>query len=252
MSQASSPTNLAQWYVPLVILACAGSLQALILPRWPRATDLAGESIKTALQRSGFNPVSLAPLPPRRSYDLASSAVLGYKLAGGEELRLVDITVRERHKFEMNRISSDHQPTVRLEDAKNSQQPPVSSLGRIQGDIARQTCLVPGMKGSEGFAVTQEQLWRAVDSVAHENARESLQRVIGLGSKRSYRCVLITLQARPGMAIPEARWHDLLHVLQPALENGIPPTSAQHSSLAPSRSWVLAQPNPPLENLRHG
>jgi hypothetical protein len=44
----------------------------------------------------------------------------------------------------------------------------------------------------------------------------------------------------------------LLHVLQPALENGIPPTSAQHSSLAPSRSWVLAQPNPPLENLRHG
>jgi hypothetical protein len=252
MSQASSPTNLAHWYVPLAILACAGSLQALILPRWPRATDLAGESIQKALQSSGFNPVPLEPLPPRRTYDLASSAVLGYKLDGGEELHLVDVTVRERHKFEMNRISSDHQPTLRLEAAKISQQPPFSALGRFQGNIARQTCLVPGMQGSEGFAVTQEQLWRAVDSVARENARESLGRVIGLGSKRSYRCALITLRARPGMALPEARWHDLLHVLRTALEKGIALTSARHSSLAPSRSLVLAQPNPPRDNPRHG
>jgi hypothetical protein len=251
MSQAPSPTNLAQWYVPLAFLACAGSLQALILPRWPRATDLAGASIETALRSSGFSPVPLKPLPPRRSYDLASSAVLGYKLDGGEELHLVDVTVRERHKFETSRISSD-QPGLKVEAAKISQQPPFSSLGRIQGDVARQTCLIPGMQGPEGFAVTQEQLWRAVDTVARENARESLLRVIGLGSKRSYRCALITLRARPGMPLPEARWHGLLRVLRPALEEGIAPSSARQANLPLSTPWELDQPNPLRQDTHHG
>jgi hypothetical protein len=251
MSQAPSPTNLAHWYVPLVFLACAASLQALILPRWPRATGLAGASIEKALRGGGFDPVPLAALPPQRSYDLASSAVLGYKLDGGEELHLVDATVRERLNFELGRISSN-QPGLTMEAATISKQPPFSSAGRIQGRAARQTCLIPGMQGSEAFAVTQEQLLRAVDSVASENARDSLLRVIGLGSKRSYRCVLITLQARTGMPLPEARWHGLLRVLRPALEKGTAPSSAPRASLPPSASWVLAQPNPPRENLRHG
>jgi len=235
MSQAPSPRNLAYWYGPLVILASAASLQALILPRWPRATDLAGASIETALQGGGFNPVPMKSLPPRRSYDLASSAVLGYKLDGGEELLLVDATVRERLDFELGKMSSD-QPGLTMEAATISKQPPFSSAGRIQGRAARQTCLIPAMQGVEAFAATQEQLWQAVDSVSRETARESLLRVIGLGSKRSYRCVLITLRARQGMPLPEARWHGVLRVLRPALETGIAPVSAQRASLSPSAS----------------
>jgi hypothetical protein len=252
MNQAPSPTNLAHWYVPLALLACAGSLQAIVLPRWPRATDHAGASIKTALRANGFIPTAVNPLPPRRSYELTSSALLRYKLDGGEELQVVDVTVRERLKFEMNSISSDHQSRLRIEAAKITEEAPFSSTGRIQERVARQTCLITGIKGSEGFAVTQEQLWGAVDSVARENARERLLRVIGLGSRRSYRCTLITLLARPGAPLPEARWHGLLRVLRPALEEGIAPSSARQANLPPSTPWLLSQHNPQQDNTRHG
>jgi len=233
LKRAPAPIHPSRWYATLAVLACAASLQALVLPRWPRAMDLSAASIETSLRGSGFRPVPLKPLPSRRSFDLASSKVLGYELDGGDELRLVDVTVRERLKFDGNMITGD-QPKLRLEAAQITPQPPFSSSGRINGRPARQTCLVPGMQGSAAFAVTQEQLWVPVDTLAREDAKASLLRLIGLGSKRSYRCSLITLRAGPDRLLPDARWQRLLRVLRPVLERGVVPPSAQSPHPLPS------------------
>lgn len=220
-----APTHLARLYGLLALLACAASVQALALPRWPWATPLQGGVIETALRSYGFKAIPLEPQAPRRTYQIATSPMLRYALETDQELRLVNISVRERLKFDMANISGD-QPEIRLEAATVSQQPPFDALGRIDGRITRQTCLVPGMEGPRAFAVRQDQLWAAVDTLASENTRQSLLRVIGLGSRRSYRCVLITLLGSEGGNPSEASWHRLLGALRPALEAGALPSSA--------------------------
>jgi hypothetical protein len=219
----------SRWYATLAVIACLASLQALILPRWPRAASLPRPALDEAIKSGGLNGMFVKSDPPQRSFDLASSELLSYRLDGGEELHLVDVTVRERMKFDMHMITSK-QPILRLEAGQISPDPPFYATGRIKGRPARQTCLVPGMPGAATFAVSQEQLWIPVDALASEDTRERLLRVIGLGSKRSYRCTLITLRAAPDRPLSEAHWQSLLRILQPLLAQGAGPTSAKFTN----------------------
>jgi len=219
----------SRWYATLAVMASLASLQALILPRWPRAASLPQPALDEVMKGGEFKGMLVKSAPPQRSFDLASSELLSYKLVGGEELHLMDVTVRERLKFEMNTITSK-QTSLRLEAGQISSDPPFYATGRIKGSPARQTCLVPGLPGAAAFAVNQEQLWIPVDALASEDTRERLLRVIGLGSKRSYRCTLITLRAAPDRPISEERWQSLLQVLRPLLEQGAGRTTAKSTN----------------------
>lgn len=225
MKTSKAAPDPSAWYATLAAIACLATLQALVLPRWPRATSLPQAALEHAMRKAGLDAEPLQAGPPQRSFDLASSRLLAYKLEDGEELQLVDVTVRERLKFDMNTINGKL-PSLRLEDSRISPDPPFYAIGQINGHPARQTCLVPGLGRDSGFAVSQDQLWIPVDALAREDSREILRRVIGLGSKRSYRCILITVRAAPGRPLNDARWQSLLSTLRPVLEQGVEATAA--------------------------
>lgn len=196
-------------------LACLAALQAMLLPRWPRAQELQRAPIEQALGRAGFQPVALPALPATRGYELSSSTTLGYELGGGLQLRLRRGAVRERKNVQIAFIGRDR-PELSLEQRHLLEGPPPTASGRVGNQPALQTCLVPEAPGAHAYGVTWEQIPAAVDRMAG-GSRAALRRVIGLQPNRSYACVLISLRSTEGSPVSMATWHRLLDALEPAL-----------------------------------
>jgi hypothetical protein len=203
-TNAPPPNLLVRWYGVLAALACLAALQALVLPRWPRVQELRRAPIELALRQAGFLPVALPNLPASRSYELASSATLGYRLQGGLQLRLRSGAVRERKNVQIAFIGRDR---------------PELALQQLGNQPALQTCLIPGAPLVDAFGVTWEQVPLAVDRLA-AGSKASALRILGLQPNRSYQCVLISLRSHQGEPIPVPTWHRLLDALHPALQPG--------------------------------
>jgi hypothetical protein len=194
------------------------ALQALVLPRWPRVQELRRAPIELALRQAGFLPVALPKLPDSRSYELASSATLGYRLQGGLQLRLRSGAVRERKNVQIAFIGRDR-PELALQQRQLLEGPPPTASGRLGNQPALQTCLIPGAPLVDAFGVTWEQVPLAVDRLA-AGSKASALRILGLQPNRSYQCVLISLRSHQGEPIPVPTWHRLLDALHPALQPG--------------------------------
>ncbi len=243
MKPLSSQLLLQRWYGTLALLACAASLQALLLPRWPRADELASASIVSALRKNGFQPEVKDGVPASRTYELARSKLTRLHLNSGDELNIVNTTTRERLKFDLNNITNEL-PQLRLEKSQSPPEEPFSSIGTIQGRVARQTCLVTGPKGNSRFGVQQEQLFEAIDTLSQERASRNFLHLLGGGSSRSYRCVLITMISAPGKHLPKERWDHLLMILQPILQKQDEVSSSAESiSSIPGESSLRLRSN---------
>jgi hypothetical protein len=209
---------LVRWYGTLAAIASLAALQALVLPRWPRAAELRPAPIERALRQAGFQPVALPTLPASRSYELASSATLGYGLPGGLQLRLRRGAVRERRNVQIA-FSGRDRPELALRKRQLTVAPPPAASGRVENKPALQTCLVPGAPQANAFGATWEELPLVMDRRA-AGARASALRILGLQPNRSYECVLISLRSAGGQPISVPTWHRLLDTLLPALQPG--------------------------------
>lgn len=204
-------------YGGLALLASLAATKAMVWPLWPRATELDPRPIREALQQAG---IAAEPLPAgrsSRSAERATSAVIGFRLADGQELRLMQATARERFNLQTAFLSRNL-PELAIQKRTASRQPPPSFLGSQKQRSSRQTCLVsePGWRG--GFGATRDQLTPLVDQMAARQSGRGWQVLLGLTSNRDYRCTLISVRSRPQQApMAEESWRRLLDTLQSAL-----------------------------------
>lgn len=232
---ASSSLPLRSWFMALALIASAAALQAIVWPRWPRVAPLRAAPIQAALLQAGWPVTLTTAVAARRGYEISSSPVLSTRLPdGGERLKLVAAAVRQRDSFQLAFISRDL-PGLALKKRQLTPGPPASASGRLGGGLARQTCLVSGLPGHSGLAVSKDDLTAASDRLSAGGRRTQLLRLAGLTAHRRNDCVLISLQADAGKPLPsEKRWLKLLQVLQPALASEPRLKPQQQLSILPS------------------
>ena len=167
-------------------------------------------------RQTGYPVQPLPAGPPTRSAELATSSLLAFGLGGGQELRLMNATVRERFNLQTAFVGSIH-PETKLEQRQAFPQEGPSFLGTHQRRLSRQTCLVTGAAG--GFGTTRDELTPLIDRSAALDPHHSWKVLLGLTSNRSYRCTLISVRSGPGQAaIAADRWRKLLTSLQASLK----------------------------------
>jgi hypothetical protein len=203
----------------LATLACLAALKSLVWPRWPAVAPLDRQSVSQSLRAAGFDAVPIATLPARRSFERATSPLLGFGIGQGETLRLLRGSSRERIPFQAALLAASD-PVLKLQNRQLLNSSPPSALGKVGGASVRQTCLVIGQGSLGGYGVIDEQLWPLVDQVSSDRRRQ-LEAQLGLRSMRSYECVLISVSSQKGAApIQESRWNRLLDAIRPALRKG--------------------------------
>jgi len=208
---------LERWLGFLVLVASLAALQALVWPRWPRSPDLAAARLATALVEAGLNPRPLATLPAERSYERSLSAVLGWQLAGGLELRLARASVRQRDSFQAAFIGRDR-PHLALTKRRLNVPMAGSVAGLIQGRQAYQSCLVPEIFTPDGMAVTAQALGKAADQRVAGRI-ETLKGLIGLQPTRSFGCILVSLRSQNKNPPPVAIWRQILASVSSTLQD---------------------------------
>jgi hypothetical protein len=207
-------------YSILAAIASVAATKSLIWPRWPEARPLNQQAITEALNAAGLRATPLKPLAAKRSAELATSAVIGYSLDDGLELRLMRGKARKRFNFQTAFLSTSH-PELQLKQRQLSAGPPPSAIGLVSSQPALQTCLVQESQASMDFGVTREELSALVDR-ANQSRWRRLKSIIGLQSNRTYECIL--LQARNTKDLPalteNSTWLRILKILRPALQSG--------------------------------
>ena len=207
-------------YSVLAAIASVAATKSMIWPRWPEAQPLDQQVITEALNAAGLHATPLKPLAAKRSAELATSAVIGYSLDDGLELRLMRGKARKRFNFQAAFLSTLH-PELQLKQRQLSAAPPPTAIGLVSNQPALQTCLVQESQASSLFGVTGEELSALVDR-ANQSRWTRLRSIIGLQSNRNYECILI--QAKNTKSLPalteESTWLRILSLLQPALQSG--------------------------------
>ena len=214
-ANAGQISLLQRWLAVLAAIAGVAVLQALLLPRWPRAQDLSASSISSALGKAGLQATALASLPAERSYERSLSSVLAWRFAGGDELRVVHGSVRQRKTFQAAFLARD-QRALTLVSRRLDVPIPGSAAGLIQGRPAYQSCMVPQLAAAPAMAITAEDLGEASDRRVSRQI-DTLKGLIGLQPTRSFDCVLVSLRS-PSRQLPAvAIWQEVLQVVSESL-----------------------------------
>ncbi|WP_411873002.1 hypothetical protein [Vulcanococcus limneticus] len=214
-----SKMQLRAIYSILAAIASVAAIKSLIWPRWPEVRPLDQQAITEALNAAGLHATPLKPLAAKRNADLATSAVIGYSLDDGLELRLMRGKARKRFNFQTAFLSTLH-PELQLKQRQLTAGPPPAAIGLVANQPALQTCLVHESQASEVFAATREDLSALVDQ-ANQSRWRRLRSIVGLQSNRNYECILI--QAKNVKDIPKSiersTWLRILSLLRPALQS---------------------------------
>ena len=214
-----SKMQLRAIYSILAAIASVAAIKSLIWPRWPEARPLDQQAIMEALNAAGLHATPLKPLAAKRNADLATSAVIGYSLDDGLELRLMRGKARKRFNFQTAFLSTLH-PELQLKQRQLTAGPPPAAIGLVANQPALQTCLVHESQASEVFGATREDLSALVDR-ANQSRWRRLRSIVGLQSNRNYECILI--QAKNVKDIPKSTerstWLRILSLLRPALQS---------------------------------
>lgn len=222
-AQAIRSPSLQRLYGALALLATVAATRAMVWPLWPRAAELDAAAIHQALQRAGIAATPLPSGPSSRTAERATSRVVAFRLADGQELRLMEGTARERFNLQTAFLSRK-QPDLEIQKRAAGALPPPSFIGNQQKRLSRQTCLVSAPGWSGGFGATRDQLTPLIDQLAAREQGRSWQVLLGLSPNRDYRCTLISVRSRPGQtAMAEPAWQKLLPPLQAALSQAKPP-----------------------------
>jgi hypothetical protein len=152
---------------------------------------------------------------PKRSQELSVSAPLVFRFPGGEELRLVRGTFRQRYSLQAAGIAA-MSPGLALEGRQLLVHKPPSAQGRLQGHPARQTCFVPHALQPAAYGVTWEQLLPLADSPTL-GRKAKLRRLIGTQANYNYGCVLVSLRSAQDRPVPEDLWLTILTALPSGL-----------------------------------
>jgi hypothetical protein len=148
---------LKRWYIALAGLSTILALVAIVLPRWPRALDLNAKTLDSRLNSAGFQLKRLPSRASTRSYDLASSELLIWKLADAQELSLMRATSREIPNFQVAFLTRA-QPKLQLNNRRLNSAPIPFASGHQDNKNMIQTCILVGSKGQTELGVSHEQL----------------------------------------------------------------------------------------------
>jgi len=207
---------LRPWLAALCLVGSLAAAQALLLPRWPRASELVAAPFTAALRQGGWNPKPRPGQPAKRSAELSMSRLLAWRLSGGEELSLVDAVVRQRDSFQTAFIARDR-PSLKLSQRRRDWPIAGTDAGLIAGRPALQTCLVRQKSSAPIAASSRDALGRAADQRVSSRS-ETLKGLLGLQPSRHFGCVLVTLRSASARPLPADRWQPLLSTLQSVLE----------------------------------
>ena len=203
-------------YFALAGLASAAAIKAMVWPIWPAVEPLDYVAVEQALAKIGSSHERIAALPARRSAELATSKVIGVKLANGFELRVMRGTVKQRFNFQAAFLGRSL-PELKLENREISSISPLTATGLILNRQARQTCLVAGPDLSGGFGVTRDQLGALVDSISNGKDAQ-IKTLLGTRKNRDYQCVLISVTNSKGTElVPEELWQHVTGSLRSTL-----------------------------------
>jgi hypothetical protein len=217
-------------YSILAVIASVAATTALIWPRWPVAGPLDQQAITEAFNHAGIHATPLKPLAAKRNAELATSAVIGYSLDEGLELRLMRGSARQRFNFQSAFLATLH-PELQLKQRQLSAGPPPSAVGLVANQPALQTCLVQKSQASEAFGTTGEELTALVD-LASQSRWSRLKSIAGLQSNRNYECILIQAKSTNNstMAINRSRWLRILRLLRSTLQSESNKSVAHHQT----------------------
>jgi hypothetical protein len=214
-----STKQLRAIYSILAVIASVAATKALIWPRWPVARPLGQQAITEALNDAGIHATPLNPLAAKRNAELATSAVIGYSLDKGLELRLMRGSARKRLNFQSAFLATLH-PELQLKQRQLSAGPPPSAIGLVANQPALQTCLVQESQASEAFGTTGEELMALVDQ-ASQSRWSRLRSIAGLQLNRNYECILIQAKSTNNSTMPINRstWLRILGLLRSTLQS---------------------------------
>jgi hypothetical protein len=148
---------LRRWYIAVAGLSTTLAFVAIAFPRWPRAIELNAKTLNSRLNAAGFLVKSLPSRASTRSYDLASSKLLIWKLANAQELSLMRATSREYPNFQLAFLTRA-QPKLQLNSRRLHSAPLPFASGNQDNKNMVQTCIVTGSKGQSALGVSHEQL----------------------------------------------------------------------------------------------
>lgn len=214
-----SKKQLRAFYSFLAAIASIAAIKSLFWPRWPEARPLDQQAITEALNAAGLHATPLNPLAAKRNAELATSAVIGYSIDDGLELRLMRGRVRKRFNFQTAFLSTLH-PELRLKQRQLTAGPPPAAIGLVASQPAFQTCLVQESQASEAFGATRDELSALVDR-ANQSRWRRLRSIVGLQSNRTYECILIQATNTKDLTASTDRstWLRILGLLRPALQS---------------------------------
>ncbi len=189
------PQALVRFWLALAAAGCLGAtLQVVFWPRWPSAT--LPSTARLAVPGHTLTPE--AGSEGSRSSDLAFSPIVRYKLAASQpapegptlfRLQLAMLSPRSLVGFQLAAATKD-QPSLKMGNRRLSQLGDDQvAIGTINKRLALQTCLTAAGKG----AVTESAFAAAQQPPA--NARQQVQRVLGLRPNRRTDCVLVTISS---------------------------------------------------------
>ena len=227
-----STNQLRALYSIMAVIASVAAIKAMIWPRWPVARPLDQQAMTKALNDANFDATQLNPLAAKRNAELATSAVIGYSLGDGLELRLMRGVARKRFNFQTAFFTTLHSE-LQLKQRNLSAGPPPYVFGLIQKQPAFQTCLVQVQvdQASEAFGATGEELTILVDR-AGQSKWSRLKSMIGLIPIRNYECVLIQAKSTKGLAtsIERSTWLRILSILRSALHSESNKSATHHQN----------------------
>lgn len=201
---------LRRFYLVLAGLATLSAVVAVCFPRWPRAEPLNAATLHSRLKSAGLQVQQLQPLPPTRTYDLASSPLLIWKLPNGQELSLMRASSREYKNFQAAFLSRA-QPSLQLEQRRLISNPLPLALGHRKDKKIWQTCILIGQNGDSGFGVTNTQLSDAQSRFTTSKFQRILS-FLGVATPPKNTCVLMTIRS------PRSSPHFDIYTFQTALQ----------------------------------
>jgi len=217
-------------YSVLAVIASVAATQAMIWPRWPVARPLDQQALTNALNDAGLHATQLKPLAAKRNAELATSAVIGYSLDNGLELRLLRGVARKRFNFQTAFFTTLHSE-LQLKQRNLSAAPPPYVFGLIQKQPAFQTCLVQVDQATEAFGATGEELTILIDREG-QSKWSRLKTIAGIKPIRNYECILIQAKSTKGLAtsIERSTWLRILGLLRSALHSESNKSATHHQN----------------------
>jgi hypothetical protein len=217
-------------YSVLAVIASVAATQAMIWPRWPVARPLDQQALTNALNDAGLHATQLKPLAAKRNAELATSAVIGYSLNNGLELRLLRGVARKRFNFQTAFFTTLHSE-LQLKQRNLSAGPPPYVFGLIQKQPAFQTCLVQVDQATEAFGATGEELTILIDREG-QSKWSRLKTIAGIKPIRNYECILIQAKSTKGLAtsIERSTWLRILGLLRSALHSESNKSATHHQN----------------------